>query len=231
MMTKSKRGTPRSTQTKVYKNVRDVLLSNANTNTVYNLVTNGSGQVSGSFALSPLGVFAPALVAGVYINPTVIDPPHLKWLSETCQNFGMYRITRATLCYVSALGTNTTGTLLVTGFRDVSDVQLPTQAAYQNGKHAYAFPIAEGSLKELRMPLPIDNTWHKTTYTTALPANTNLPWSGTNTQLAYISTVDDLCFTSFSYLVQNAPNVTNIGNFFVDYDVEFGDPESLSLNF
>jgi hypothetical protein len=200
-------------------------------NTVYNVVTNGSGQVSGSFALSPLGVYAPTLTAGVYTNPTVIDPPHLKWLLGACQNFGMYRITRATLCFVSAVGTDTTGTLLVTGFRDVSDVQLPTQAAYQNGKHAYAYPVAEAGVKEIRMPLPIDNTWHKATYTTALRANTNLPWSGTNTQLAYISTVDDLCFTSFSYLVQNAPNATNIGNFFVDYDVEFGDPQSLSLNF
>jgi hypothetical protein len=215
----------------VYKGIRDVLCKDAISNSVYNMITNPSGQVSGSFALSPLGVYSPTLLAGVYINPTVIDPPHLKWLTETCQNFGMYRITRATLCYVSSVGTNVTGTLLVTGFRDVSDVQLPTQAAYQNGRHAYAHSVAEAGSKEIRMPLPVDSSWRKTTFTTALPANTNLPWSGTNTQLAYIATIDDLCFSSFSYLVQNGPISANIGNFFLDYDVEFGDPESFTLNF
>lgn len=229
---KSRKQQPKkAAHTHVYRNIRDVFQANVNTSSVYTVSTNGSGQVSGSFALSPLGVFAPTLSGGVYTAASAIDHPHLGWLFGTSQNFGMYRITRCTLIFIGNDGNDVPGQLLVTGFQDVSDVQIPTQAAYQSGNHAKAFNLAQAATGELRMRLPVSPGWKKVTNTTAVPGNTNLPWIGANTQIANINTVDDICFSAWSYLVTGAPPSTNVGSFFVEYDVDFKDPQSNELNF
>lgn len=212
-------------------------------NTVTNSVTTlqvaaNSTTATVTKALSPIGVTAPALNANasnVIVSTgtqAYVINPGLKWLANTAINFGAYRITRATLVFVGSVGTTYTGQLIVAGFRDVMDANVVPQVAYAVGKGAKVFDIASSGSKELKLALPVDSAWKKVSAVLSTAASV-IPFNGNTNQLVNVNTVNDLCFAAFSAQVVGAPLLSaanTVGTFFLDYDVEFKDPESLVVN-
>jgi hypothetical protein len=109
------------------------------------------------------------------------------------------------------------------------DTGVALATAYVQGKNAKVIDLATLSRSESSLQLPVDSSWKKVTNLTTVPGN-NVPFIGNAQTLISVNSVNDLCFSSFSYQVIGGPASTVIGNFFLDYDVEFRDPESQSVN-
>lgn len=223
----------------VFRNVREPVMDNTLTNSVTTMVVaaNSSTAVTAR-CLSPIGVSAPGLtvsgtnvVVGTTAQAYVVNPS-LKWLANTAINFGSYRVTRATLVFVGSVGTTFTGQLIVAGFRDVMDANAVPQVAFAVGRGARVFDIASSGTKELKVSLPVDTSWKKVSAIMSVAGSIS-PFVGGTYQLINVNTVNDLCFGAFSAQVVGAPllsTATTVGSFFLDYDVEFKEPESLLLN-
>lgn len=199
-------------------------------------VASGSTSVTGSVLFNPLGLQAcPITVSGSSVvigAPLTVNSPPLKWMYTTSANFGKYRVTRASLVFVGNQGSTMTGTMVVAAFKDVLDAGIVPQNAYAVGPNCKTFDIASSSTKEIRIPVPIDTSWKKVTK--ALNSGLASPFQNIATNvLISENSVNDICFGAFSFNAFGTPNLSqgySLGTFFLDYDVEFGDPESIALN-
>jgi len=211
-----------------FRGVREPILADANTNAVLNLNTDTNGGASCQVCLNSMGMVTPILTSGTYGTPMVVDKVHLKWLASQAEGFAWYRITRARLYFVSNLGSTATGTILLTGFSDVNDVNLLVQTAYiNNGKQ---FDLASGAARDISIQLPIDTSWKKVGAVLATPANVK-PYNGLGTQLIQVNSANDICFGAINVNMYGAPASVNAGQLFLDYDVEFKNPVAPSMNF
>jgi hypothetical protein len=224
----------------MYRNVREpVLVDGNNINSAvagFTIAANTTTAVSAAF-FTPIGVSTPTLtVSGsnvlVSSNFATAVKPRLRWLLSTAQNFGRYRVTRATLIFIGNTGTNITGTVVIVGSRDTADLFQVPQAAYSSGGGVKVFDLASAGNKEQRLNLPVDPSWKKVSYTSSSVA-TSIPFDGATTNLLVpISSVNDLGFTGYCAQVFGAPSQStgySAGSFFIEYDVEFMDPISVAL--
>lgn len=202
--------------------------SNVGTNAVLdiNLDSNGAGSVQ--HLLNPLGLNASSFVSAAYQAPTQVDPQHLRWLGSQADGFANYRVTRAKLVFVSNVGSTVSGKVILSSSNDASDcLATPTSSLVVKGRQ---FDLAFGSSKEISIPLDIDSSWKKVGFFLTSPANVR-PFNGLPSQMIILNSLNDLCFGSFTVAVVGGPASTNVGNLFIDYDVEFKNPVSPQTNF
>lgn len=226
-------------QSHVFRNVREPVLDSVTNNSVITLqVAPNATTATATKAFAPIGLTAPTLtVNGTNVvvqtgAQSYILGAGLRWLYNTSVNFGSYRITRATLIFVGSVGTTYTGQLILTTFRDVMDASSTPQVAFAIGSGAKVFDLATSGSKELRISMPIDTSWKKVSNALCYPGSV-VPFYGATNQLINVNSINDLCFGAFSAQVVGAPllsGTTTVGTFFLDYDVEFKEPESSSLN-
>lgn len=220
-----------------FRGIREPVMTDAASNTVLSVqVAANNTSVVGQAMFNPAGLYAcPLTVSGSNVvtgEPRSVSAPPLRWLFTTSANFGKYRVTRASLIFVGNQGSTMTGTMVVTAFKDVLDAGIVPQNAYAVGPNAKTFDIASSSTKEIRIPVPVDTSWKKVTK--ALNTGLASPFQDRSTNfLISVNSANDLCFGAFSFNAYGTPNLSqaySLGTFFLDYDVEFGEPESISLN-
>lgn len=209
--------------------MRENLFTDATTSSVLTVSTSGSGGAAGALCLTPQGLRTPVLATGVFGALTTVDPPHLKWLFSQSDNFGSYRVTRASLKIVGNVGSTATGTIGVMGFKDPADSSATIQLANVQGQYAKSFDIGSLANKEQSLSLPVDSTWKKVSSVLALPGQSQ-PFTGTNAMLVNVNSLGDLSFTSFSWIVVGGPATANICQFALDYEVEFREAEAVATN-
>lgn len=216
--------------TKVFKNIREALVSNAaigNSSASFDLTTTSSGTIDQQTPLAPLGVSGPQLVSAasgsaVTINTASIESPHLPWLYNTARNFERYRVTRANLVFVGNVGSTSTGRIIMDSTTDYADMLTTSTIANTSGGKGWA--LASAANKDLRFQMDIDNSWKRVS---AYTHNTIAAATG---YLDIMSSVNDLLFSCLVIVVTGAAASTNIGTVFIEYDVEFKDPITWSAN-
>lgn len=186
------------------------------------ITTNVSGSASGSFPLCPVGLTGVRVISGA---PTVgatgnIAAPNLRGLYNRAIDFQMYRVTRAKLVFVGAIGSTAAGILTLSGYTSAIDVSLLTTQAQITGPNTRVFDLANSSSRELSVPIPVDSAWKKVSSILST-VGVSVPFYGTNDTIVPVSNVDDVCFGGCSYLVSNAAVSTYVGTLYIDYDVEF----------
>lgn len=144
----------------------------------------------------------------------------LPWLYNQARNFERYRVLNATLIFVSNLGSTATGRLSISTTTDIADlIPAPSIATSTGGK---VFDLAQGASKEFRLPMDVDSSWKK------VSRNTMITSSGG--ALASANSINDLIFSAVNVTGVGMPASTTVGNFFIEYDVEFKDPVSWTFN-
>lgn len=216
-------------QQHAYRGVRDIILNDSRGTTVSTLTTTASGSATINGAVLPSFLTVPQSVAGgtAGTKDTVLLA-RLNWFSSTAKNFQSFRITRATLIFVSNVGSTSSGTVNMFASRDYMDIVSPLQTAYVAGKDTKSFDLASASFKEQRMQVPVDPAWKKVTSVLSVLGNDG--FNGTQYSIVPVNSINDLIAFGFSIQVVGAPASTNVGNAFIEYDVEFRDPVVLALN-
>lgn len=217
-------------QLHVYRGIRDIILNDARSTTVSAFTTTSGGNASVNGALVPMPLTVPQSIGGGTAGTmdTVVYP-RCSWLTNTAKNFQSYRVTRAVLIFVGNAGSTSSGTVNLMASRDYADVTTAVQTAYVVGKDSKSFDLASSSTKELKLAMPVDTSWKK--ITTELAVLGNNGFGGTQYSVVPINTVNDLIATAFNIQVVGGPASTNIGNAFIEYDVEFRDPVAIALNY
>jgi len=224
----------------VFRGIREVVCVDAISSAALSIVQlPGTTSATAFVTFSPLGLSTSAMtVSGSNVvvsgTQTNLVAPSMRWLYNTSQNFGKYRVTRATVSFVGNVGTTTTGQLVVTGFKDVFDATTTPQVAYATGPNARVFDLASSGSKELKIPIPVDSSWKKVSKILSVNG-TVTPFLGFSNQVVSVNTVNDLAFGAMTAQLVGAPSNSGssnivVGTFFIDYDVEFGEPESSFLN-
>lgn len=210
-----------------YRNVRDPITTNALSASpaMFSATTNSLGAWSNQFILAPLGVNGVVIVSAAAGSPSTfqsasIFSPLLPWLYNTSRNFERYRVTRAVLIFVSNVGSTTTGQLMMDTTTDSQDLTTPATASTSSG--GKVFDLATASSKELRFQCDVDSSWKKVSNQTYATYNTNT--------LSIGNSVNDLLFTCPVLAINGGPASTAVGNFYVEYDVQFRDPISFAAN-
>lgn len=212
-----------------YSNVRDPLVGDAsfNSTTQIDIVTDSTGAAKiGTVYLSPFGVQVPVLTStssgsAVSIGFPFADGPHLPWLYNMARNFQFYRITRATLIFVSNVSTNATGKVLLSSANDAAD---QTAIAFSRSTGEKSFSLAVAGSREQRHNCFIDSTWKPCT---SKIANSIASVGGS---LVPTNTVQGITFSSIFCIATGAPVSTTIGSLFCEYDVQFKDPIAYTQN-
>lgn len=212
-----------------FNNVREVILSDIGTSAVLSTATNNQGTAFTRSVLSPLGLNGCSWDGAKFVG-TVFEKPHLRWLQSQAVNFGSYRILRAKVVFVGNLGSTTTGQLSVACFRDVLDAAGDPYQGYTAGPNSRVFDLASTSQREASIPIPVDTSWKKVSYVMAIGGDAKPFTSGTTTGFIPVNSANDLCFGAFSAVAVGAPLSTTIGNWYLDYDIEFKEPQSNILN-
>lgn len=215
-----------------FRGVRDVLVEDASVvgSKPVPLTTGAQGTVSYNGFLScsgmntvPLGAATASYANTVYL----VTPPRMNWLLNTSKNFGSFRVTRANLVFIGNVGSTATGKVVMFASRDVVDVsQNISVSTSQGGK---VFDLASAATRELRIPMPVDPSWKKVTNVTCVRGD-SYPWGGDASSVIQINSVNDLIFSAFAVTVVGGPANADIGSLLVEYDVEFRDPISISIN-
>lgn len=223
----------------IYRNVREPILvdgNNINSAVAELRVDPNATQATSAAFLCPVGAMSPVLtVNGTNVtvgdNTTCIKP-RLRWLFTVAANFTRYRVTRATLVFIGNTGSTATGTVTVLASRDIGDLNSTVQVAYAQGGGAKVFDLASSANKEQRLAMPVDSAWKKVSSTTAAKG-TAVPFDGFTNQLLTMNSVNDLGFTGYTALLAGytaQATATTAGSFFIEYDVEFDGPVSVTMN-
>ena len=219
------KNTPKSS---VYRRIRDPLCQDASINapSMLPVTSNGSGTTNGVVALNPFGIEVPALTVSagaLSATNTFWDTAHLPWFFSTARNFEKYRVLNATLIFVGNIGSVSTGALTVVSTTDITDYvkKIVTPATSTGGK---TIDLATAATREQRFPLDIDSRWK------LCSASTTYVTNGAVQTLYTLNSMNDLTFSVIDYVVVGAPATTNVGSFYVEYDVEFRDPTSFVMN-
>lgn len=205
-----------------FRGIREPLVDSPSSRVVVKIVSGTDGTASLGIVLSPLGLQSVKLSSTVFTN-FIVAAPRLQWLYNNAQNFGMYRVTRAKLVFVGNTGSTTSGTLNMFGSADPADSD-NINTAFVQGPNSRSYDLAQASSKELSIMVPVDTTWKKCSAILSSPSSTD------STVFIPYASVADLAFGVIQVQAVSAPASTNLGNLFLDYDVEFKDPMSLALN-
>ncbi len=202
-----------------FRNVRDPLCQDAGIVPTSLIVatTSAGGAANGSVSMCPFGISG-VLATSFPLSNTQIEFPHLPWLWRTASNFEEYRITRAKLIVSGLVGSTTPGIMSISSTTDYGDLTTNLSANMVGGK---SFALADLAARNVEMPLDIDSTWKKVTSTTTRVGAGSI---------ASINTADDLIFSNMTYVISNGPVSTPVASFYVEYDVEFRNPVSYSMN-
>jgi len=195
------------------------------------LVSNSSGSVSGSSPLSPLGLTGVRIISGALtIGGTGnVCAPLLRGLYNKAVDFQLYRILRAKLVFVGAIGSTISGSLTLCAYTDPLDTNVGTTPSTISGPSTRVFDLASSSSREISIPIPYDPSWKKVGHILST-AGASAPFFGTSDTLVSVNSVQDLCFAGVSYYVTGAPGTTTLGSLYVDYDVEFKGVIDSSVN-
>jgi hypothetical protein len=216
-------------RTVVYRNVRDPVINDATTNppSIQALTTDSSGNLITNFPFAPLGVTSVVLSSPsgggtVTVNPAAIAGPKLPWLYNTAKNFERFRVTRAVLIVVGNLGQTVTGRIMLGSTTDFNDLLTATNLGASSGNKI--FDLSSLASREARFNMDVDTAWKKCSAGSlvASPLYSNLVLS--------VGTMNDQLFTCSIINVSSGPASTNVGNMFLEYDVEFKDPIAWQVN-
>lgn len=193
--------------------------------------SNASGNTSGSFPLSPLGLTGVRVVSGsLTVGGTGnICAPLLRGLYNKAIDFQMYRILRAKLVFVGAIGSTASGSLTLCAYSDPLDTSVGTTPSTISGPSTRVFDLANASSREISIPIPFDSSWKKVGHILST-VGVSVPFFGTSDTLVSVNSVQDLCFSGVSYYITGAPVSLALGSLYVDYDVEFKGVIDSSVN-
>lgn len=225
----------------VYKGLRDTLLVPAPGQTVTNAFTaTTDANGNGNFAqvLTPLGVTSATLGASSYTDgtPGNVTGPAMRGFFYKASQFQMYRVTRAKLVFVSALGNNAYGSITMAAYTDPADVASNTYDITLATANTRKFDVANASAKEISIPVPVDTSWKKVSTYLTRPGNIYPMTAATAGSLAVYATIADISFGALSVVWQQVGTAGTttagsvVGQFQLDYDVEFKNPIDQSLN-
>lgn len=207
----------------MFRGIREPLVNNPTDKQVISLTTTSNNYTSLSLVLTPIGLMSVKLSSTVF-TAVKSDDPHLMWLNTNAQNFGYYRVTRAKLVFIGNSGSTTSGTLNLFGSADPADSTSNIQTAFLAGPGAKSFDLASTASKEASLTIPVDSSWKKVSQILMRPAMSD------STIITPFNSLGDLSFATIQAQVVGVPLNTNLGNLFLDYDVEFKDPLSVSMN-
>lgn len=199
--------------------------------TAFTVTSNASGASSGSFPLSPVGLTGVRVVSGALAVGATgnICAPLLRGLYNKAVDFQMYRILRAKVVFVGAIGSTTSGALTLCGYTDPLDTSNSTSPATISGPSTRVFDLANSSSREISVPIPFDPSWKKVGHILST-VGVSVPFVGGSDMLVSVNSVQDLCFAGVTYYVSGAPASTALGSLYVDYDVEFKGVIDSSIN-
>lgn len=216
-------------QSHAYRGIRDIILNDTRGNVVSSITTNASGAGNISGMMMPLLLTSPQTGSGgTPATNDVVAYARCNWFASTAKNFQSYRITRAVLIWVGNVGSTSPGTINMFGSRDVMDATTGLQTAYIVGQDSKSFDLASSANKEQRLQMPVDPSWKKITSTLNRLGNDG--FNGTQYSVVPVNSVNDLIAFSWYIQVVGGPASTNVGNAFIEYDVEFKGPISPVLN-
>lgn len=219
-----------------YKGLREPFLTpgpraNASTSVFY-LTADSSGNANFAQILAPLGLTSVTLGASAYTAGTLgnVTGPPLRGLYNRCVDFQWYRVTRAKLVFVSAVGSTVIGQVTLAGYTDPADVAASTIQTYLSGTGTRTFDLASASTREISVPIPVDSTWKKCSSVLSVPGN-SYPYTGASAgSLASVANVSDLSFGAVQCNLAAGTANQYVGTLHLDYDIEFKNPIDFSIN-
>lgn len=226
----SKNNAKRGKQNLRFNGIRDPVVSDATvlTPSMVTAVADASGNYSVAIPFCPLGmnggqVNSTTSSGATFTTNTNTVPPKLPFLWNQSRNFERYRITRAVLVFVGNVGSTTVGRITLGSSTDYSDLFTTQLIATSVGDKT--FDLASSASKELRFQMDVDSSWKKISATLL-----NFPFS--NSVIVPVNTANDLCFSMGFVTITGSTQTGSapIGNMFVEYDVEFKDPISFTVN-
>lgn len=212
----------------VYRNVRELLVTDATTLNSPPLSTGYTSSATGSLStqLSPMGL------QGVQFStsslPTVanLSSPRMPFLYRTGANFEEYRITRATLIVTGTIGSSATGRFSVFSSTDYADGSSTASTLNANVVGGRTYDVASLATREARIPLNVASDWKKVSNTTALVTPGGM--------VITTNSVNDLVFSYVALSWNGTVPTTSMDQLFnlsVEYDVEFRRPVAFALNY
>lgn len=238
---KAGKRTSRPVHNHAFLGVRDALLmpapGSAPSAGTFTVGTDSGGNSNNAWVFCPLGLTSVTLGASSYTAGTAgnVLAPSMRTLFNRALDFQWYRVTRAKVVFVGNVGSTVTGILTMSGYTDPSDVNAVTFQTYVSSQSTKSFDLASSSSKELSIPIPVDSTWKKVTTNLSVPGNV-YPFNAANAgSIAVLNTVTDLAFGAFGYYLAGyssggTATATNVGTFYIDYDVEFKGPIDAAVN-
>lgn len=227
---KNKNPPNRGKQNLRFNGIRDPVVTDASvtTPTMVTPVADGSGNYSIAIPFSPIGMSGGQVASTTSTGATFTAnsntvPAKLPFLWNQSRNFERYRVTRAVLIFVGNVGSTTVGRITLGSSTDYSDM-FTTQLISQSVGDK-TFDLASSASRELRFQMDVDSSWKKISNTLF-----NFPFS--NSVIVPVNTANDLCFSIGFLTITGSTQTASaaIGNLFVEYDVEFKDPISFSVN-
>lgn len=214
---------------RVFRNIREPMVVDARASPLssYDVTSSSGGGVATYIPLSPLGVAVLQYVSTASGSPVTLNPvsfcnPTLPWLYNQARGFERYRVLRAKLIVVGNSSSTIVGRMAVSSSTDVADVAGASSAlTIANSVGGRTFDLSTLATKEQTLALDIDSSWKKVSGATGIAIGP-IP--------LVTSTVNDLCFSNVTFVVAGAPASTLLATFFLDYDVEFKDPISITTN-
>jgi len=211
--------------------------ANPGTN-VFVAASDSTGAGRCSWVLAPVGLTTATLASGLFnIGGTfnTVTPP-LRNLYNRAVNFQWYRVTRAKLIFVSNQGSTIAGQLALYSYTDPMDISSGTYAAQISSQSTKVFDLASGTSREMSIPVPVDSSWKKVSAMLTFPASAYPFALPTASGVVVANTVTDLAFAGvgaswYGVNLNGAAAVTNLGSFFIDYDVEFKAPIDPLINY
>lgn len=223
-----------------FKGVRDTLLvpqPGGLTNTALAVTSTNAGTGNNAWTFSPLGLTSVTLAGGVFSQGTTgnIVGPSLRSLYNRSLDFQWYRVTRAKVVFVGNVGSTVTGSLTMAAYTDPSDVGQITYQAFISGPGTRSFDMASAATKEFSVPVPVDSSWKRVSSILTVPGNVYPYTAAAADCFSVVNSVADLCFGAFTYYLTGytsggVATASNVGQFYLDYDVEFKSPVDVSVS-
>lgn len=206
--------------------------------TAYVAASGSTGAGRTAWVLAPVGLSTVTLASGLFnsgASLNVVSPP-MRGLYGRAISFQWYRVTRAKFVFVSNQGSTIAGQITLSGYSDPMDVAVGTYAAQASGPNTRGFDLASAAGRELSIPVPIDSSWKKVSSVLTHPASAYPFALPSATGFVPCATAADLSFGAvgaswYGVNLNGVAELTNLGVFYLDYDVEFKGPIDSAINF
>lgn len=209
--------------------MREMVYVDSRTETLLPTTPNPQGGVGGWSVVTSSGLTSAYYdLASTTFKTEEVLSPCLRWFSNQSQNFNKFRILRATLVVVGAMGSDLRGRLSIQGFNDSSDVG--AIYSFLQGPNGRMIDLASLSTREARIELPVNTDWKKVTKRLMQVGGDEPYIKPGNRCLVPINSANDLLVTGFGYLISGCNVEERVCDFFLEYEVEFHGPLLSNVN-